>query len=63
MTWVTVKEFDLGVKVKKNTSNEVQVVAVFDEGKRVTKEVAPIQEEEVKWEASGYARAKEKYTE
>jgi len=62
MNWKTSLEKDHGVEVKVCKDSEPNLVAVFDDDKRVTEPVAAMQAEEVSWEAVGYTKAKAKYS-
>jgi len=62
MNWRTIQEYDHGVEVRLTTESNPNLVAIFDEGKKVTEPTSAIQSEDVCWEAVGYSEAKARYS-
>lgn len=61
MTWEPIQEYDHGIDVRISREHNPHIVAIFDDGERVTEPTAAIQSEDVCWEAVGYKEAKAEY--
>lgn len=62
MNWETALEKDHGVEVRMCRDSNPNLVAIFDDGERITEPTAALQAEDVSWEATGYAKAKARYS-